>query len=145
MHGIPKIWKGFFFFFHLFVCFCFCFFVLFCFVLFCFFVFFFFVLFCFVFFLFLEVKTWKVKCYSLPFSLLPICNGKNLPRIEHTKRIKQGQDCQKVIARKSLRIYIYLFISHYCFFSFWSTRFLQSWKHVVQKYRIMKNVSPCLL
>ena len=42
----------------------------------------------------LEVKTWKVKCYSLPFFLLPICSGKNLHRIEHTKRIKQGQDCQ---------------------------------------------------
>ena len=70
------------------------------------------------FFFFLEVKTWKVKCYSLPFSLLPICNGKNLHRIEHTKRIKQGQDCQKVIATKSLRIYINIFIYHYCFLVF---------------------------
>ena len=91
------------------------FFVLFCFYfwfwfLFCF-VFLFFV-FCFrFFFIFLEVKTWKVKCYSLPFFLLPISSGKYLHRIEHTKRIKQGQDCRKVIAKKRLRIYIFIYFS----------------------------------
>ena len=29
-------------------------------------------------------------------------------RIEHAKLVKQGQDCQNVIAKKSLRIYIYI-------------------------------------
>ena len=59
---------------------------------------------------YIDVKTWKVNCYSLPFFLLPICNGKNFHRIEHTKRIKQGQDCKKIIARKSLRIYIFIYL-----------------------------------
>ena len=108
------------------------------------FVFYFFLFFIFCFF-FLEVKTWKVKCYSLPFFLLPICNGKNLHSIKHTKWIKQGQDCQKVIAKKSFKIYIKIFIYHHCFFNLWSARFLQSLKHVVLKYEIMKNISPCLL
>ena len=67
----------------------------------------------FLIFFFLKVKTWKVKYYSLPFFLLPICNGKYLRRIEHSKRIKQGQDCQKVIAKKSLRNYIYIYIYLY--------------------------------
>ena len=96
------------------------------------------------FFFFLEVKTWKVKCYSLRFCHSPICNWKNLHRIEHSKHIKQGQECQKVIAKKSLRIYINIFIYHHCFFSLWSARFLQSLKHVVLKSEIMKNISPCL-
>ena len=141
MYGIPKTWKFLFLFFHLFAfCFYFC-------LLFLFFILFLFFVFCFFF--FLEVKTWKVKCYSLPFFLLPICNGKNLHKIEHTKRIKQSQDCQEVIAKKSLRIYIYIYIYlslyHRYFFSLWSARFLQSWKRVVQKYKIMKNVSPYLM
>ena len=95
-------------------------FLFFCF-LFLFFVLFFVFLFCFVFFflffvfVFLEVKTWKVKCYSLPFFLLAICNGKYLHRIERIKWIKQGQDCQKVITNKSLRIYIYIYIYIYLF------------------------------
>ena len=112
MFGIPKTWKVFYF------------------------------LFLFLFFFLLDVMTWNVKCYSLPFFLLAICNGKYLHRIEHTKWIKQGQDCQKVIANKSLRIYIYIyiyFIYHHYFFSLWSARFLQSWKRVVQNYRIMKT------
>ena len=107
------------------------------------FVFYFFLFFIFCFF-FLEVKTWKVKCYSLPFFFLPICNGKNLHSIKHTKWIKQGQDCQKVIAKKSFKIYIKIFIYHHCFFSLWYARFLQSLKHVVLKCEIMKNISPCL-
>ena len=133
MYGIPKTWKFLFLFSHLFAfCFYFCF-------LFLFFVFLFFVFF------FLEVKTGKVKCYSLPFFFLPICNGNNLHSIKHTIRIKQGQDCQKVIAKKSFKIYIKIFIYHHCFFGLWSARFLQSLKHVVLKYEIMKNISPCLL
>ena len=135
MFGIPNTWKVFYF---LFVClFVFVFFVfVFLFFVFCFFFVLF--LFCFVLFfvfVFVEEKTWKVKCYSLPFFLLAICNGKYLHRIEHTKWIKQGQDCQKVIANKSLRIYIYIyiymFLYHLCFLSLWSARFLQSWKCVV--------------
>ena len=128
----------------------FLFFVLFCFGFgfwFWFFVLFFFLFLFYFFFLFLEVKTWKVKCYSLPFFLLSICDGKNLHKIEHTKRIKQSQDCQEVIVKKSLRIYIciYLFLYHLCFLSLWSARFLQSWKCVVKRYKIMKNISLCLL
>ena len=113
-----KYLESFLFFICLFVCFCF---LCFCFLCFCFFVFYFLFIFCFVFvlfcfvlffvFVFVEEKTWKVKCYSLPFFLLAICNGKYLHRIEHTKWIKQGQDCQKVIANKSLRIYIYIYLS----------------------------------
>ena len=101
------------------------------------FVFYFIFVFCFLFFFFLEVKTWKVKCYSLPFFLLPICNGKNLHSIKHTKWIKQGQDCQKVIAKISFKIYIKIFIYHHCFFSLWFARFLQYLKHVILKYEIM--------
>ena len=140
MFGILKTW----------IFFVFCFFVLFCFGFgfwFWFFGFVFFFIFIFFYFLFLEVKTWKVKCYSLPFFLLSICDGKNLHKIEHTKRIKQSQDCQEVIVKKSLRIYIciYLFLYHLCFLSLWSARFLQSWKCVVKRYKIMKNISLCLL
>ena len=72
-----------------------------------------FVVCCFFFLRLLEVKTLKVKCCSLHFFLLPIFNGKNLHRIEHTKRFKQGQDCQKVIAKKCLRIYINIYIYIY--------------------------------
>ena len=117
-----RILGKFFIFYFLFVCFCFCFcFLCFCFFVICFFFCFVFVfLFCFVFFfflffvfVFLEVKTWKVKCYSLPFFLLAICNGKYLHRIECTKWIKQGRDCQKVIAKKRLRINIYIYIYIY--------------------------------
>ena len=120
MFGIPNTWKVFYF---LFVClFVFVFFVfVFLFFVFCFFFFcFVFVLFCFVLFfvfVFVEEKTWKVKCYSLPFFLLPICNGKYLRRIEHTKRIKQGQDCQKVIVKKSLRNFIYIYIYIFIYLS----------------------------
>ena len=48
---------------------------------------------------------WDEQNRSHPFAYF---NGKNLHRIEHTKWIKQGQDCQKVIAKKSLSIYIYI-------------------------------------
>ena len=88
-------------------------------------------------------KNISPKCYCLPFFLLAICNGKYLHRIERIKWIKQGQDCQKVITNKSLRIYIYIYIYIYlynhCFLILWSARFLQSWKRVVQNYRIMKT------
>ena len=111
-----KYLESFLFFICLFVCFCF---LCFCFFVFCF-LFFFLFCFCFVLFfvfVFVEEKTWKVKCYSLPFFLLAICNGKYLHRIERTKWIKQGQDCQKVIANKSLRIYIYIYIYLFIYLS----------------------------
>ena len=116
-----------------------CYFICYCFFFLC--LFFFFVFF--FFFFFSRSKDLESKCYCLPFFLLAICNGKNLHRIEHTKWIKQGQDCHKVIANKTVRIYI--FIYHHFFFSLWFARFLQSLKHEVQKCRILKNVSPCLL
>ena len=63
---------------------------------------------------------------------------------ETTKKSKIISLSLKISMRGNIYIYIYIYITT-IFLSLWSAKYLQSWKRVGQNYKIVKNVSLCLL